>query len=80
MYLFPLKFVNPLDLDELLSNPYILLCECANSPGVDKYHNRKITGNVRIINNSSLRNIFCTGSIYKKYIQINWLSQLNLAF
>ena len=55
------KFVNSQHLDTFLSNLGILPCDCVNSSFVDKYHSHIITGNLRIINNSIRRNIFCKG-------------------
>ena len=52
------QFVNSLDMDEFLSNPNILPCNCKNSPFIDKYHKHIITGDLRIISNSNLRKLF----------------------
>ena len=52
-----------------LSNPDILPCVCASSPFDDKYYSHKITGELRIINNSRLTNMLCPK--YRKYTLVD---------
>ena len=71
LYLFPLKFVTSISLLIHLTWIYSYQIQIFNlvsalySPFVDKYLNNIITGDLRIINNSSLRNIFCKGPKYR---------------
>ena len=65
------QFVNSLDMDEFLSNPNILPCNCKNSPFIDKYHKHIITGDLRIISNSNLRKLFSKGPKYREPKSIN---------
>lgn len=74
------KNYNSLDLDEFLSNPYVLTCGCANLLFVNKYHNYIITTNSRIINNSSLRNSFCKGPKNRGNKSADLIRWVNLLF
>ena len=65
------KFVDSLDLDEFLSNPNSLPCECNNSPFADKHHKHIVTGDLRLISNSTLRKLLSKGPKYRESKPIN---------
>ena len=64
------KFVNNLDLDLFLTNPDSLLSKC-NSAFVDGHHKHIVTGDLRIIRNNVLRNLFIKGPKYREVRPIN---------
>ena len=65
------KFVNNLALDLFLTNPDSLPCICNNPPFVDRYHQHIVTGDLRIIKNNALREIFIKGPKYSEVRPIN---------
>ena len=65
------KFVNSLNIDEFLTNPNNLPCECGNSQFTDKHHKHIVTGDLRIIENNSLRKIFTKGPKFRQNKEID---------
>ena len=65
------KFVNNLYLDLFLTNPDSLPCKCNNSPFVDRYHKRIVTGDLRIIKSNALRKLVIKEPKYREVRPIN---------
>ena len=65
------KFVNSLDLDLFLTNPYSLPCKCNNSPFADRHHKHIGTGDLRIIRNNALKKLIHKGPKYREAGPIN---------
>ena len=66
------KFVDGIDLNEVLHDITCLPCNCSNSPYADPFHQHIVTGDLRIINNSKLRKLFSKGPKYRKPVHMNW--------
>ena len=60
------KFVNKLDLNLFLTNPDSLPCKCNNSLFVDRYRKHIVTGDLHIIRNNALKNLFIKGLKYRE--------------
>ena len=58
--------MNSLDLDDFIKNSDILPCQCQDSPFSDKHHKHIVTGDLRLINNHTLRKIFSKGPKYRE--------------
>lgn len=69
------------NFDEFFLNPVvksfpqgnsILLCSCGGSDLKKKYHQHKVTGNLRITKNNKLRKLFTKGTKYREKDDISW--------
>ena len=59
------QFVNNLNIDEFLHDPSSLPCSCGESSFADKHHKHIVTGDLRIIENNTLRKLFTKGPKYR---------------
>ena len=69
--MFNYKYVlHDLNFDDFKSKPPD--CTCANSPFMYNPIVHVITGDIKIINNTSLRDVFAKGPKYREHKSINW--------
>jgi hypothetical protein len=69
--MFNYKYVlHDLNFDDFKSKPPD--CTCANSPFIYNPIGHVITGDIKIINNTSLRDVFAKGPKYREHKSINW--------
>jgi len=66
------KFVNKLDLDAFLRDETILPCNCANSPFIDSHHGHIITGDLKVVTDSKLRNLLSKGPSHREPVTLNF--------
>ena len=66
------KFTASLDVDEFLRNPNSLPCSCEHSPFSDNHHKHIISGNLALVENDRLRNLFAKGPKYRESKGIDW--------
>ena len=66
------KFVDEIDLNEVLHDITSLPCGCTDSPFADPRHQHIVSGDLRIIKNSKLRKLFSKGPKYREPAHINW--------
>ena len=66
------KFVSKLDLNEFLRDETILPCNCANSPFIDNHHGHIITGDLKIVTDSKLRNLLSKGPNHREPVTLNF--------
>ena len=66
------KFVSHLDLPAFLKDNTILPCNCAGSQYIDRHHHHILTGNLNIIENNKLRNLFQKGPKFRESKPIDW--------
>ena len=60
------KFVRNLNVEEFLKDNNTLPCNCKNSQYIDKHHGHIMTGDVRIIHDNKLRQLFTEGRKYRE--------------
>ena len=65
------KFVAEHDVDQFLVDPAIL-CNCNQSPFVDKYHSHILTRDLTIIKNNKSGKIICWNPKYREHKNINF--------
>ena len=65
------KLVSNLDLDLFLINPYSQPSKCSNSTFAYRHHKHIVTGDLRIIRNNILKNLFIKGPKYREVRAIN---------
>ena len=66
------KFVSKLDLNAFLRDETILPCNCVNSPFVDDHHGHIITGDLRIVTDSKLRNLLSKGPNHREPVTLDF--------
>ena len=65
------RFVQTLDVDSFLADNSTLPCECQNSPFINHDHNHIITGDLGIITNPKLRNLFSKGPKFREPVEFS---------
>ena len=65
------KRVSDLDLDLFLTNPYSQPSKCSNSTFAYRHHKHIVTGDLRIIRNNILKNLFIKRPKYREVRAIN---------
>ena len=65
------KLVSNLDLDLFLTNPDSQPGKCSNSTFAYRHHKHIVTGDLRIIRNNILKNLFIKGPKYREVRPIN---------
>ena len=66
------KFVSKLDLNAFLRDETILPCNCANSPFIDNHHGHIITGDLKVVTDSKLRNLLSKGPSHREPVTLNF--------
>ena len=66
------KFVENFDVDNFLKNEDTLPCTCKDSQFADSHHGHIITGDLKIVENNSLRKLFSKGPKYREPVKIDW--------
>ena len=66
------KFVSQLDINEFLKDNSILPCNCAGSRFKDPHHQHILTGNLDIVENKKLKNLFHKGPKFRENKPVDW--------
>ena len=66
------KFVSNLQITDPAKDLSELPCHCNDSPYIDKNHGHIMTGDLKIIQNSKLRNLFSKGPKYREPKSFDW--------
>ena len=65
-------FIKDLNLNEFLNNPNSLSCECSESVFKDNYHNHIVSGDLSIVKDLKLKELFQKGPQYREPVTINF--------
>ena len=66
------KFVRSLDLEAFSKDNTILPCSCMDSQYTDNHHKHIVTGDLSIVANNKLRNLFSKGPNYREPVTPNF--------